>query len=185
MARDAERTRARILDAAAHEFSAYGIAGARVDRIAAAAGCNKAMIYAYFTSKDGLFDAVFTARVADVLETTPFDGHDLPGYAGRLFDYYQAEPQTLRLATWYQLERPESTRLEAIAVSNQAKLDQIAAAQRDGVVRRDLAPVEVLALVRAAAASWFAMTPELGRSAPADPARRRDVVVDAARRWVA
>ena len=37
------------------EFSAYGIAGARVDRIASAAKANKQAIYAYFGSKDALF----------------------------------------------------------------------------------------------------------------------------------
>ena len=39
--RDAEATKARILEAATAEFAAHGIAGARVDRIAASAGANK------------------------------------------------------------------------------------------------------------------------------------------------
>lgn len=39
--RNAEATRERILEAAMAEFSAFGIAGARVDRIAKTAGCNK------------------------------------------------------------------------------------------------------------------------------------------------
>ena len=47
----------RILDAATAEFSARGIAGARVDRIADAAACNKALLYSYFGNKDQLFDA--------------------------------------------------------------------------------------------------------------------------------
>jgi AcrR family transcriptional regulator len=57
--RDAARTKQRLLDAACDEFAEYGIAGGRVERIAAAAGCNKALIYAYFDSKDALFDAAF------------------------------------------------------------------------------------------------------------------------------
>ncbi|HET7104798.1 MAG TPA: TetR/AcrR family transcriptional regulator [Terracidiphilus sp.] len=52
-------TRARILDAALSEFSAYGLAGARTDRIAAAAGVNKALLYYYFSSKEGLYLAAF------------------------------------------------------------------------------------------------------------------------------
>ena len=44
MKRDATATRQRILDHATAEFARYGIAGARVDRIAAAAGSNKAML---------------------------------------------------------------------------------------------------------------------------------------------
>ncbi|HXW08421.1 MAG TPA: TetR family transcriptional regulator, partial [Vicinamibacterales bacterium] len=46
--RDAESSRHRLLDAAAAEFAAHGFAGASVDRIAAAAGLNKAMIYYHF-----------------------------------------------------------------------------------------------------------------------------------------
>ena len=54
---DSQDTRRRLLEAAITEFSAYGIAGARVDRIASAAKANKQAIYAYFGSKDALFAA--------------------------------------------------------------------------------------------------------------------------------
>ena len=40
MVGDAQATRQRLLDAAAAEFAAFGFAGARVDRIAAAAKSN-------------------------------------------------------------------------------------------------------------------------------------------------
>ena len=46
MARDAEDTKRRIFEAATAEFADHGIAGARVDRIAARAGANKQLIYA-------------------------------------------------------------------------------------------------------------------------------------------
>jgi len=48
-------SRQRIFAAAAHEFAARGFAGASVDRIAATAGFNKAMIYYHFGSKAGLY----------------------------------------------------------------------------------------------------------------------------------
>src|ERR1035441_5320694 len=48
-------TRARILDAALTEFSGNGLAGARTERIAAAAGVNKALLYYYFDSKEKLY----------------------------------------------------------------------------------------------------------------------------------
>jgi AcrR family transcriptional regulator len=57
MAYDAAATRSRLIEAAVREFAAYGLAGARVDRIAAAAAANKRAIYDYFRSKEGLFDA--------------------------------------------------------------------------------------------------------------------------------
>ncbi len=50
-------TRTRILDAALGEFSANGLAGARMDQIAAAAGVNKALLYYYFESKEKLYVA--------------------------------------------------------------------------------------------------------------------------------
>ncbi len=63
--RDAAATRQRLIDAARAEFAQYGIAGARVDRIATNAGANKAQIYNYFGSKDRLFDAVWDPRVTN------------------------------------------------------------------------------------------------------------------------
>jgi len=70
--RNPEATRARLLAAATEEFSAHGIAGARIDRIEAAARANRALIYSHFGSKDGLFDAVMDAAVARVLAEVPF-----------------------------------------------------------------------------------------------------------------
>ena len=60
----AEATRARILDAARAEFATHGLAGARVDEIAARAGANKRMIYAYFGNKEDLWVAVLEAAYA-------------------------------------------------------------------------------------------------------------------------
>jgi TetR/AcrR family transcriptional regulator len=48
-------TRERVFAAASTEFAARGFAGANVDRIARAAGVNKAMIYYHFTSKAALY----------------------------------------------------------------------------------------------------------------------------------
>lgn len=56
--RDAGASRQRVFDAAAGEFAAHGFAGAKVDRIAARARVNKAMIYYHFTDKAALYRAV-------------------------------------------------------------------------------------------------------------------------------
>jgi AcrR family transcriptional regulator len=56
--RDPEGMRLRILAAAKKEFAAYGLAGARVDRIAAEAGANKRMLYYHIGNKDELYLAV-------------------------------------------------------------------------------------------------------------------------------
>jgi TetR/AcrR family transcriptional regulator len=60
-AETAERTRKAILDAAIAEFSAHGLAGARTEAIAELAGANKALLYYYFKSKQGLYTAAIKA----------------------------------------------------------------------------------------------------------------------------
>jgi AcrR family transcriptional regulator len=181
MQRDAERTRRQILAAATEEFAERGIAGARVDRIATVAGCNKAMLYAYFGNKDGLFDAAFTLSVEHYLEQVGFDAEDLPRYAGRVFDYFEKHPGHLRLSTWYRLERPRSTRLEAVVAVNADRLAALEEAQAVGKVSADFTPVALLSLIQSIATSWSTMTPEYEGARPAR-ARRREAVVKAVER---
>jgi AcrR family transcriptional regulator len=64
--RDPDRTRAAILASAVAEFARFGLAGARVDRIAEGAGANKRMLYHYFGDKDALFLAVLENRYAHI-----------------------------------------------------------------------------------------------------------------------
>lgn len=80
--RDAEATRAQILDAAEEEFARYGLAGARIDAIAERTGVVKAMIYYYFESKEGLYQAVMQ-RIGSQLDTAfeKFTSEDLPADA--------------------------------------------------------------------------------------------------------
>jgi AcrR family transcriptional regulator len=61
-----DRSRERLFDAAKQEFAAYGFAGANVDRIAAAARLNKAMIYYHFGSKAALYREILREMFAAV-----------------------------------------------------------------------------------------------------------------------
>jgi len=63
VARDPKRTRERILAAALKEFSAKGLAGARVDRIARRARINKRMLYHYFGNKNDLFKEIMRRKL--------------------------------------------------------------------------------------------------------------------------
>jgi TetR/AcrR family transcriptional regulator len=58
-------TRATILAAAEQIFAKAGLAGARTDAIAVAAGVNKALLYYYFKSKGGLYEAVVEDHFRD------------------------------------------------------------------------------------------------------------------------
>ncbi len=185
MKRDAQATRARILAAATAEFAAFGIAGARVDRIAAAAAANKNMIYIYFGSKEQLFDAVYTGAVGQLLDTVPIDAADLPGYAGALFDHMNLHPELSRLARWHGLERPGGfADLEHAMAATMDKISAVGAAQTAGLVGSGVAPHELLALLLAVAATWSAGSPELtAEQPPAElTAARRAAVVFAVQR---
>ena len=109
-ARNAERTKARILAAALRDFSARGINGARVDAIAARAETNKRMLYYYFGSKDGLFRAVLRHRLTE--QTPAGAAHDRTG-AGRianLQDRMADSRDYVRLLMWEALERSDRGR---------------------------------------------------------------------------
>ncbi|MFI5754033.1 TetR family transcriptional regulator [Streptomyces sp. NPDC051569] len=183
MARDSRTTRTSLLRAATDEFAAYGIAGARVDRIASAAGYNKNLIYVHFGSKDQLFDAVYEAAVDEILAAAPFDADDLPGYAGALFDFHLAHPHLMRLARWQSLERPGEV-LPIAEKANAAKLRALATAQGDGRVDAGLPPPLMLALLVALSGTWTEGSPE-SVSKMTDPseiaARRHAVVVSVGR----
>jgi TetR/AcrR family transcriptional regulator len=64
----AEQTRKAILAAAIREFSAHGLSGARTEAIAESAGANKALLYYYFKSKKGLYEAAIEEVSGRVVE---------------------------------------------------------------------------------------------------------------------
>ncbi len=75
--RGKEGTRARLLSAAAHEFAARGFEGATVDRIAARARVNKAMVYYHFRHKAALYQEILRdvfGGVAAAVEAARADG---------------------------------------------------------------------------------------------------------------
>lgn len=77
--RDAEATRNRILDAAEEEFARAGLLGARTEAIAANTGVTKAMIYYYFSDKEGLYRAVLEralSRRLQILERVDLQAAD-------------------------------------------------------------------------------------------------------------
>ncbi|UCD18305.1 MAG: TetR/AcrR family transcriptional regulator [Candidatus Zixiibacteriota bacterium] len=94
-------TSARILAAAREEFATHGLAGARVDRIAARAAVNKAMLYYHFNSKEKLYDAVIDehlSRIGEFLEAQVTADADvemvLENFAGFINDLF-TERRTL------------------------------------------------------------------------------------------
>ncbi|SDD76446.1 transcriptional regulator, TetR family [Glycomyces harbinensis] len=145
-------TRRRILDAAAAEFARVGIAGARMDRIIAASDANRAQLYAYFGSKEGLFDAVIADRVDTSTDSVSFDADDLPGWAVRLYDQNLQHPELARLIAWTRLERRPTGRWFDNA-EHESKLAAIATAQAAGRLRAG-DPADLLVLLIGMASAW-------------------------------
>lgn len=104
--------RIRILEAAKKEFAAHGLAGARVDRIAADAGANKRMLYYHVGNKEDLYLAVLEAAYEQIrVEERTLDLEHLapPEAIERLIEftwnYFLRNPEFLALLNTENLQR--------------------------------------------------------------------------------
>jgi AcrR family transcriptional regulator len=154
-ARDAERTRAAILDAATTEFARHGLGGARVDRISAAAGANKRMLYYYFGDKEGLFLAVLEAAYARIrsaeqrlslLDVAPPDG--VRRLIRFTWTYFLAHPEFMTLLNSENLHRASHLRKSRRARSLNSPLIATLGAvldrgSREGVFRKGVDPLQL------------------------------------------
>lgn len=66
--RDPQRTSSEILQSATDEFAKCGYEGAKIQKIAAGAGCNPRLIYHYFGNKEGLYLAVLRRIYTEIRE---------------------------------------------------------------------------------------------------------------------
>ncbi len=171
-----EATRDRIVAAARAEFARHGIAGARIDRIAKAAKTSKERVYAYFKSKEALYRLVFAQELTALAEATRMDPADLPGYAGRLHDYFIAHPEQFRLMQWGHLELdPDSGAADdPVRAKMVAKMERLRQAQDDGILDPSWDPIDILVLLNQIAAAWSTRTDHV----PTDPAEREKFMHD-------
>ena len=185
MVRDSAATRARIQAAAVEEFAAYGLSGARIERVAEAADANKRSIYVYFGSKEGLFNAAAHQVISDLVEAVPLTEEDLPGYAGKLFDYLLTHPEALRISMWRHLERPAAG---PDVAGIYAEKTRAMSRGRSGLTESGLPPTDLLVLVQGLASSWLISPEDLLTADGIDPhsperlAVHREAIVEAARR---
>ncbi|EFF91916.1 TetR family regulatory protein [Streptomyces sp. e14] len=189
-ARDPEATKARIYEAAVAEFARHGVAGARIDRIAAQAKANKQLIYAYFGNKDQLFSQVLSRSMVDLAAAVPVDADDIEGWIDRLLDYHAAHPEFLRLLFWEGIEYG-AAELPDEAERQDHYARKVAAVQdgQDRGVLSDAIPARDLMFLLMALADWAAVVPQIQRilvgAADTDQDRLRASVKEAARRLVA
>ncbi len=164
--RDAEATRATLLERATREFADRGYDGARVDEIALAAGINKRMIYAYFGDKDGLYRAVLEASLGEALGLAR-EGDVAPGtplraraeaVIRRFYEYLEGHPDFVRLLTWEAASRERRGR-EILLARLETGLEPLHAIVRQGVARgdfrKDLEPRAFFLAVNALLLGYF------------------------------
>jgi len=154
-ARDPERTRARLLEAAKREFADHGYEGARVERVVRAARVTTRMLYHYFGNKELLYLAVLDAVYAEIrageraldLESGAPD-EALARLVGFTFDFFQRNDAFVRLTRGENmLEGRFLKRSRMIQDMSQPLLDAIARLLARGVsagtFRENLDPLQL------------------------------------------
>ena len=160
--RRGRETKQRVLDAATAEFAQYGVAGARINRIADTAKASKERIYAWFGDKDSLFGHVMQNGLDNLADAVPIDV-DLVEYTVMLHDYFVHDESARRIAMWAWLH---DTATAGAFSHNRTlgylhKLDVIRQAQHRGLANQSWRPEELLALLLAVASNWHRAPAEL------------------------
>jgi TetR/AcrR family transcriptional regulator len=178
----ADQARTRILDAATREFSAHGLAGARTERIAEAAGVNKALLYYYYRSKDALYEASLK-ELADRLALTTMlvlnreasAGERLLRFALNHFDRIYSQPvfQTLMQQEMIRLRKGETGALSPLVETLFKPMGvRMLAVAEEGIRSGELIPVEPSQLIYATLGPnvfYFLSAPMMRFIAGADP----------------
>jgi AcrR family transcriptional regulator len=176
-------SRQLILQAAGREFGRHGFAGARVDRIAGAAGVNKQLIFYYFRSKAGLFEAILRSLAETIISAAPADAAHEPAPAPdiapleqlratirRVWETFTAQADLLRAGLLAGRadggsggSLPEALRPVADRIGGLVSLGQGL-----GYVRDDLEPEAVAVQVLATALGYVSLDGVLGARRPTD-----------------
>jgi AcrR family transcriptional regulator len=193
---DPERTKANILEVAAVEFGEKGLAGARIDEIAAATQTSKRMIYYYFGSKEGLYLAVLEEsyrRVRNIEGELHLEDLDPDAALRRLvaftFDHHLNNENFIRLVMSENINRgqylAQSRRIQELNVpAIEALRSLYERGLRAGVFRPGLDPVDIHASISALSffnvsnRHTFGLIFKLDTHSTAYIAQRRDSVVE-------
>lgn len=152
---DAGGLKQTILEAATEEFAAFGLGGARVDRIAAKAQANKRMLYYYFGNKEDLFLAVLEETYARIrgeehqLHLAEVDPREaIRRLVHFTWDYYLRHPEFLTLLNSENLHQArhlrKSRKIRTMHSPFVATLgDVLARGRRRGLFRDGVDPVQL------------------------------------------
>ena len=193
---DPERTRANILEVAAAEFGEKGLAGARIDEIAALTQTSKRMIYYYFGSKEGLYLAVLEdsyKRVRDIEAELHLQDLEPEQALRRLvaftFDHHLQHENYIRLVMNENINRgqylAQSQHIQELNVPAIAAIRHLyQRGIKSGVFRTGLDPVDIHASISALSffnvsnRHTFGLIFKIDMKSSAYIAHRRDNVVE-------
>jgi TetR/AcrR family transcriptional regulator len=150
--RQPEVSRNAILKAALAEFAQEGLAGARVDAIADAAGVNKALLYYYFHDKETLYGATLEnffaplhQRIMEVCDRPGSAGTRFLNYAREHFDAIAASPFHARIfmGELMSASRGGKTQLDRILTKYMLPIGmRVLALLQEGVASGEFRPVD-------------------------------------------
>jgi AcrR family transcriptional regulator len=185
--RSTTELRGEILSAARAEFAQYGLAGARIDRIARNAQASKERLYAHFGDKETLFREVFAADSAEFFRSVSMRPDAVPEFVGDIFDLALRRPEHLRMISWAHLEGFTLDEPQADGQPIHAQgLATIEAAQTSGHVDPAWQPADLMVLLFSIGLGWANLPhPDVATDDPAVIAQRRAAAVEAATRIVA
>ncbi|PRY70499.1 TetR family transcriptional regulator [Glaciihabitans tibetensis] len=174
----------RILLSARAEFATFGLAGARIDRIASNAHASKERLYAYFSDKAALFRAVLDLNGCEFYDAVALRADAVADFVGDIFDHSLDRPEHLRMLTWARLDGvpfAPPTGSDAPA----GKVETLRAAQRLGLVDTRWDPELLLTMLFSLGFAW-ANSPVPGAVAndPDVRSRQREAAVAAATRII-
>ena len=137
----------RIVEAAADEFARVGYDGARIERIAEAAGCNRSLVYHYFAGKPALFEAALDEAAEHREQQMAAQPATLAEGLVYWFRRNWAEPRRIRLVMQEALAPPGAAREPGRRRDYLARQRAVVAAfQKAGLLRSDIAPERLLTL---------------------------------------
>ncbi len=178
--------RETILGAARSEFAQYGLAGARIDRIARAAEASKERLYAHFKDKETLFRSVVAADSAEFFAAVTLRPDAVPEFVGDVYDLACRRPEHLRMITWASLEGlaldpPPVDDWESVLARD---IGVIESAQAAGHVDATWHPMDLLVLLFGVGLAWAQSPHHAVTTDLAINVARRAAAVEAARRIV-
>lgn len=192
-----EESRAAILQAAASEFAAHGVAGARTDTIAREARVNKALLYYYFKDKETLYGAVLDdafsglkKAVFQVLDSELAPREKIMAYAGAYFDFIASNQLYPRLMQREMMRAREgqSAHIEKVIRNYiQPIFVRVSEVLREGISKGEFRPVDPVHFVPSMVAMivfYFSAAPMMQKLAGFNPltperiAERRAAVLD-------